>query len=364
MPPASDLRLIAYSGSGSLNFRAGQPERFVPAATGSSMSSFQPRKPAGSPHGGQFDSKPHAVMDAALDSKASVIPDKLAGAVVVGAHLDGRNFYKRHAEDLSMKDCTLTDTIFDRANLNRLYATCCTLDGTRFDNADMTYGLITDCTGDATMCGANMDRLSIWSSYLTVDAVQSYMRKADISNTFLGESNFEGTDFTAAHITDSDLNAARLHRADLGYTRVTNTDMTNTDMTYADLTQARLTLTNLGYANMASTQWEGACAYDSCMDHALITNAEMKSSEFINTTAVGAEIADCSIKRCTFEGVDFTDATFKGNHVQGDTTFEECDFTGVDLTGNWWRRVTFAGCTLGEANTTFLKGLPDVTVKD
>ena len=327
------------------------------------MSTFQPRKPAGSPQGGQFDSKPHAVMDVALDSKATVIPDKLVDAVVVGAHLDGGNFYKRHAEDLSMRNCTLTDTIFDYANLQLLCAAYCTLDAASFDNAVMTYGVVTDSAGNATMCGANMYQISIWSSHLTVNAAQSSMRKADITSTVLSGSNFTGTDFTAARITDSDLNAARLHGADLGYTRVINTDVTNTDMTYADLTQARLTRTNLGYANMASTQWKGACAYDSCMDHALITNAKMEDSDFINTTAVGSEITDCLITRSTFEGVDFKGATFKGNNVQGDTTFEECDFTGVDLTANEWGRVTFEGCTLGEANTAFLEGVLGVTVK-
>ena len=342
MPPTSDLRLIAYSGSGSLNFRAGQPERFVPAATGSSMSSFQPRKPAGSTQGGQFDTKPHAAIDMGdvisdarpiiagqcFDNSevgnwsyepsivhiCSMRDSKLAGgwggSTFIECDMNGAQCTQTDFSDSEISGTSLMNTSFTRGQSKKLALTNTHADGMRFTrmtSPDMQWTSVKG--GYITICGCEMYGLK---------ALSCDLANMDIADTMMDHAGFDDTIIACATIHNVSMQDAEVRGGSANAMKVSDSDISQ--FALMDTTACDCTFTNTNVQNM------------------YVKNTDMRRTSFEG--------------ECPAAGAQFIGSDLRGSNMHG-MLFEEddqvhirdCNVDGLRLRRDQEERFIFTNCT-------------------
>lgn len=289
------------------------------AATKSPMSTFQPRKPAGSPQGGQFDSKTHATLPDPVNNTSTDIRNKDISGHYHDLDINHQSVMNVTG-DINLHDATLTEVELREFSTNNTH-----VEGSTFNKVDIHDSFICNSTAaNLTANNAYVAHTSLTKNQLTnvalnksiFTSVDAHALQAD--NLTVTGGNFENTQFISSTVTDSHLNGSVfedswLHSADL-----TNTTMT--DCTFI--------ASNFNYTNMNNTTITGCTFTNTPFNHANLNITSMTDCSFTY----------CNFSRSTLEHVTLDGSTFSG------TRFNIADkdyLTDLEAAG----RIQMEGCT-------------------
>ena len=318
------------------------PTVFVLAATRSPMSSFQPRKPAGSTQGGQFDTKPHAAID-----MGDVISD--ARPIIAGQCFDNSEVGNWSYEPSIVHICSMRDSklaggwggsTFIECDMNG--AQCTQTDfsdseisGTSLMNTSFTRGqskklALTNTHADGMrftmMTSPDMQWTSVKGGYITIRGCEMYGLKAlscdlanmDIADTMMDHAGFDDTIIACATIHNVSMQDAEVRGGSANAMKVSDSDISQ--FALMNTTACDCTFTNTNVQNM------------------YVKNTDMRRTSFEG--------------ECPAAGAQFIGSDLRGSNMHG-MLFEEddhahirdCNVDGLRLRRDQEERFTFTNCT-------------------
>jgi len=144
--------------------------------------------------------------------------------------------------------------------------------------------------------------------------------------------DLSGLPFAGAHLAGARLDRCRLTGVDLTGADLTGATLVEADVSGACFAQAILTAVDLTRCRGASATFDGANLDRVVAEEATFTGAtfveasaagsewpraNLEGATFSRAGLVAADLADCAVALCRFDGADLCDATLEGAHGEG-----------------------------------------------
>lgn len=289
------------------------------------MSTFQPRKPAGSPKGGQFDTKPHVPSDLVLGEEEEGAADDI----------NPTNQRDRAFSDLEYAHTTRTGYDYDRSG---------------FDS--VTVNDVTETAMRARQCSFN---------------------EVDATNSIFPFSELDGSTVTSCSLTDVSLARSMMRRMDINYTTLENCRLVNSDMEGSTIRESQFLNVNASGVSARSAQFydstinghleyidlsdahldncdlRGVQARGAILNQASITEtttlagADLREADMISTRMVGVDAQGANMSGANAIRADFRSANLRGVNLKGAkldrALFDDADVSGATIDETYRRKI-------------------------
>ena len=274
------------------------------------MNTFQPRKPAGSPTGGQFDRKPHALTGVVEMGENNYSGQTLRSVTSTSADLRKADFRGATLANYTIfEDCDVKGARFNRASIDADF-TQCHMEGSVFQDADLDFTHFYRCqVGDADFSGSRIEDVRI---------TETSMKGADLFGCAISSTTCECSTLTA-------INAHAL--------KVDGLELEACEICDSDFSHARTECMCLYETNA-----RGVNAQDAVFMYPIVRGGDLSGTQWQNAVIHGGKITDCSMRESSFEGARVHASRFVG-----------CDFTGATFKGADFDGTKLVECTLSDA---------------
>ena len=164
-----------------------------------------------------------------------------------------------------------------------------------------------------------------WNNWRSVSQIRPDLRHAPLSGMSLSGYNFSGADCRGAAFSNSDLSGCQFAGANLGFSDLRGARLSGVVFSNASLFDANIVGTNFSGATMDNVDLSEANG-----ENGIFCNTVIRFCCFIGTNLAGADFANSTLHRVSFEDADLRFARF-----------HEAILEGVELNGAWiWETIT------------------------
>lgn len=314
--------------------------------------SFQPRKPAGSPQGGQFDSKPHTAVSVNVDKPhtTEIDPYEYQSDDLTGMDFDGLS-----QDELSLCESTISHM---------------TISNSFIDELDLTYtegekATISNHTGQAVRLNyAGLQDFTIENAANS----SLFFTDSDTAFTTIDKSKLAVLDTTRARmprstIRDTRIDVIRADSTSLYGSLITNVTTRDARLRHSDMSMASIKQSNFAGSDFQGVNWDRGEVIRSNMEGAKLCGSTLTSFHFVETNARDVDMRLCDTRFLTCTDSDMAGSKWDGAHL-GEMRAERTDFTGADFSGATFDYAQFSRCTLSADQRERLENEPTVELRD
>ncbi|HIO32524.1 MAG TPA: hypothetical protein EYN25_02960, partial [Candidatus Nitrosopelagicus sp.] len=186
--------------------------------------------------------------------------------------------------------------------------------------------------------GLNFEHLNLSDSdFRGSDFDNAKITNTNFAKANLSDANLLGMDMTGTILTGADLSDANLAGVDFSGMDLTETRLIGTDLSNAVLTGTILTGADISQTNLTGVDFSGMD-----LSGVRLTGVDLSNENLTDTILIGADLSDTNLAGVDFSGMDLTGTILRGanllNVILTDTILTGADLSdanlaGVDLSG-------------------------------